>query len=401
MDNAVELVSDADGLGIIGGRRDVERFLASRGLLSLSEDLELYRLGPLLHTGAGLAQAGAEVAAHSSRWLKLTEESAQLVKELGLMETKMEGVSYAMLGTPGNVTGWLKVAQGAGTFLTNPAVLSGVAGLLTQAGMRHEMGELKKYLATIDKKVDEVLRNQKNAELQRLIGAWIDIESALALRREIQRVDPTNWSTVQGRTQTISDATAGALLRLNDLAKEVEGARKIGETARVTARAGDEVAEMLAVLAHCFELQDALDVLRLDRVREESPADLDAYRLALRTDRQQRRERVSRELGHLMARLDAVADAADARVLLHASSARAVVDTVNRIGTAVENFRAPLGIEGGRDALTTTRWRDAARSADQLKNAAVEVGRHPAVRVGVAGLGVGVAAVVKNAKKPG
>jgi hypothetical protein len=401
MDNKIQVISDGDGLAVIGSPTDVEHFLASEGLLSLSKNLGLHRLGPLLRIGAGVAQAGSDVAAHSSRWVKLTEESAHLYKKCGLMESKTPGVSYAMVGKPGSIKSWLQVAEGPVSFLTNPAILSGAAGIMTQLAMQHEMNEIKSYLAAIDKKVDDVLRDQKNAELAKVIGAGFDIGSAMTVREQTGRVDAITWSTVQSRTHTITDALGRTLLRLDALAKRVESTTKIGDLSRAAEEAESEVRELLIVLAHCFELQDTLDVLRLDRVLDEFPNELDGHRLALNADRQKRRERIARETEHLMARMDAAAGTADSNVLLHSTTSRAVVGSINRVGTAVADFHRPLGIECGRHSLEATRWWDAARDPGQLKNAAAEVGRNPLVRAGAAGLSVGAVVLAKNAKKLG
>ena len=84
MDNEIELISDGDGLAVIGNPTDVERFLDSEGLSST--DLGLSRLGAVFSAGATAAQAGSEIAANSGRWVKLTKESAQAVKKYGLMD---------------------------------------------------------------------------------------------------------------------------------------------------------------------------------------------------------------------------------------------------------------------------------------------------------------------------
>ena len=110
MDNEIQLISDGDGLAVIGDPAAVERFLVSEGLSS--KDLGLPRLGAVLSTGAAAAQAGSEIAANSGRWVKLTEESARLVKKFGLMESKTPGVSHAMVGQPGSIKSWLQIAKG-------------------------------------------------------------------------------------------------------------------------------------------------------------------------------------------------------------------------------------------------------------------------------------------------
>ncbi|MGW0957071.1 hypothetical protein [Streptomyces sp. NPDC002545] len=387
MDNQIQLISDGDGIAAIGNPTDVKRFLASEGLLSLSKDLVLRRLGPLLRAGAGVAQAGSEIAANSGRWLKLTEESAHLYKKYGLMESKTPGISYAMVGKPGSIESWLQVSEGPGSLLTNPTILAGAAGIMAQLARQHEMNEIKSYLARIDKKVDDVLHAQKDTELGKVFGAGQDIGSAMTVLEREGQVDDDTWSTVQARTHTITDALGWALGRLDALAKRVESTTKIGDLAKITKEAESKVQELLAVVARCFELQDALDVLRLQRVLDKSPDKLDGRRLALKDDRQERRELISQKIECLMARMDAAAGTANSHVLLHLPAHRSLVGSINHVGITVDDFHRPLGIESGRHPLEATRWWDAARDPMQLKNAAAEAGRKAAVGASVVVVG--------------
>jgi hypothetical protein len=127
-------------------------------------------------------------------------------------------------------------------------------------------------------------------------------------------------------------------------------------------------------VAHCFELQDALDVMRLDRVMEESPGDLDDQRSALEKHRQERRSSLVEATDQLVARIDAAAGAANAHVLLHANRARTVTGSANGVGEIVAQLHAPLGIESGRQDMKSPRWRDAVRDGKQLESAGKEAG---------------------------
>jgi hypothetical protein len=385
MDNKIQLISDGDGLTVIGDPADVEHFLVSEGLLSMSRDLVSRRLGSLLRIGAAVAQAGSEIATHSCRWLKLTEESAHLYKKYGLMESKLPGISHAMVGKPGSIKSWLQVAEGPGSLLTNPAILSGAAGIMAQLALQHEMSEIKSHLAAIGKKVDDVIRAQKDAELGRMVGAGIDIESAMTVLEGMGRVDDDTWSTVQGRTHTITDALGWVLRRLDALAERMEGTTKIGDLAKTAKEVDSEVRESLIVLARCFELQGALDVLRLERALDKSPDELEGLRHVLAVDRQRRRERISQKIEDLMARMHAAAGKANSNVLLHLPAHRAVVGSINRVGITVDEFHELLGIESGQHSLEATRWWDAARDPGQLKNAAAEAGRKAAAGAVVVG----------------
>ena len=58
------------------------------------------------------------------------------------------------------------------------------------------------------------------------------------------------------------------------LAEKLEHKSKIGDLADASKDAVPKVQEWLAVLAHCFRLQDSLAVLELDRVLDSSPEEL-------------------------------------------------------------------------------------------------------------------------------
>ena len=58
---------------------------------------------------------------------------------------------------PGKVQNWLQTDQGLGSLLSNPAALSGVAGIMAQAARQQTLAEVADYLDRIDEKVDDVL----------------------------------------------------------------------------------------------------------------------------------------------------------------------------------------------------------------------------------------------------
>ncbi|MEU8242361.1 hypothetical protein AB0C07_29275 [Actinoplanes missouriensis] len=183
MGHELQLISDGDGLAIIGDHAMVERFLVSERL-PVSQDLGLKRLGSVLGTGSKAAKAASEIAEHSGRWVKLSEQSAQAIQKHGLMTGSQDGLSRAVLTDHGRITGLLEIVNNpATTMLTNPAVLSGAAGLMAQLAMKQTMEEITEYLKAIDQKVDDVLRAQKDAVLADMIGVDLMIEEAGAADR--------------------------------------------------------------------------------------------------------------------------------------------------------------------------------------------------------------------------
>ncbi|MCT9008289.1 hypothetical protein [Streptomyces rhizosphaerihabitans] len=369
MDNEIQLISDGDGLAVIGNATDVERFLVSERLPS--KDLRVHQLKSVFGTGATVAQASSDIAANSGRWVKLTVESAERVKKYGLMKTKTPGISHAMIGKPGSIKNWLQIEKGVGSFLTNPARLAGVAGLMSQSSMQQTMEEITDYLATIDKKVDDVLRGQKDAALSRMIGMDLVIEETMTIREQVGRVSEVTWSKVQTAPTTIAETQAYALRQIDALTQRLESTPKIGDLSAAVREVEPKVREWLAVLARCFQLQDAVAVLELDRVLDAHPDQLDQHRLGLRTARQHRLDLISRSTERLVARIKAAADAANSKVLLHPTKSPVVVQSSNHVVTGVHDFRARLGIESGRQSSEARRWGEAVA---EVKDKALETG---------------------------
>jgi hypothetical protein len=371
MDDEIELVSDGDGLAVIGHPVAVERFLVSERLSA--KDLGLHRLGSVLNAGSGVAQAGSEIAAHSGRWVQLTRESAQAVSKYGLRESSKSGLSTGVIkGSKGQIKGFVEFAgKGPRSLLSNPAVLAGAAGIMAQLAMQQAMDEITDYLAVIDEKVDDVLRAQKDAVLADMIGADLVIEEAMTIRAEVGRVSEVTWSKVQATPVTIGKTQAYALRQLDALAEKLEHKANIGDLAKAARDAETNVQEWLAVLARCFQLQDAIGIIELDRVLDAAPEELDRHRLGLKAARQNRLELIARVTERLLARMDAAAGVANNQVLLHPAKAPAVVQSSNHVSAAVVEFHSRLGIKGDRQSAQARRWADAAKD---VRDKALETG---------------------------
>ncbi|XTZ17893.1 hypothetical protein ACQSSU_11205 [Micromonospora echinospora] len=371
MRNEIELISDGDGVAVIGHPAAVDRFLQAERLPS--KDLGLNRLGAVLNAGSGVTQVGADLAANSGRWVQLTKESAQALNKYPLMKGSEPGLSRAILTDNGKIKGILELVRTPtpGSLLTNPALLSGAAGLMAQLAMQQAMDEITDYLATIDEKVDDVLRAQKDAVVADMIGVDLVIEEAMTIRQRVDRVSEVTWSKVQATPMTIARTQAYALRQLGALAEKLENKTNIGDLAKAARNAEATVQEWLAVLAHCFQLQDAIAVLELDRVLDASPEELDRHRLAIRAARQARLDLISRTTDRLLARMDAAAGLANTKVLLNPASAPALVKSSNHVAVAVTDFHGRLGIERGRQSVKARRWTDA---AVEVRDKVIETG---------------------------
>lgn len=360
MTDQIQLISDGDGLAVVGEPVAVERFLTSESLAS--KDLGMRRLAPLLGQGAGMAQVGSTIAANSGRWVQLTEESAQLVKKYGLMQSKDTGLSMGVIFAKGEakgIKGLVEFAKGPGTMLTNPAMLAGAAGIMAQLAMQQSMQEITDYLATIDEKVDDILRAHKDAAIADMLGVEEVIEEAMAIREQVGGVSEVTWSKVQGTSMTIARTQVYALRQLDAIAEKIERKGAIGDTAKAVTEARSTVQEWLAVLARCVQIQEALGVLELDRVLDTAPEDLERHRRALKTARQTRLQKISSTTRQLISRMSDAAGAANAQVLLHPIASQTVVEAGNHIMSGVVEFHGRLGIDADGTQLQGRRWSEA------------------------------------------
>lgn len=363
MDDDIELISDGDGLAVIGNLTAVERFMSSVGLSNAGTP----RLGAVFSAGASAAQAGSEIAANSGRWVKLTEESSRAVKKFGLMDTKTPGISHAMVGQPGDIKKWIQIVKAPGSIVSNPAMLAGAAGIMAQIAMQQQMDAITDYLAIIDQKLDQVLRSQTNQVLARLDGVDLAVREAMSVREAVGRVSEVTWSKVQNSAQTIHETQGYALRQLGDLANKIEEKNKIGDLVETAKEAEAEVQKWLVVLARCFELHDAVGVLELDRVLDASPDELDRHRLGLKAARRDRLELISERTEHLLGRMNAAVGIANSKVLFNPKQSPAVVKSGNHVAAGVHEFHELLGIESGLGSSETRRWKEAA--AERWDNA--------------------------------
>ena len=319
MANEVEIIGDGDGVVFIGEQSAVNRFLESRGLFEETRPFELRNLGPYISSGADALRLVSESVEKSGRYLKLTRDSARRVREMGLMPTKMEGVSHAMLGDPGRIGGWIQVEVGPSAIFGNPSLLLGVAGIMTQFARQQEVRELRNFLQNIDEKLDDVRRRQRDEVIAKMDRATTAIEEVMMIRV---------W---------------------------------------------------LVVLARCLQLKDEHEILELDHVLRTAPDSFERHRLGLSQASRERGEKIAAMTGAFIAQMTEAGGVAEKNVLLRAFSSQNVINSINGVGGLVEEFQKPLGlgIEGAslENMPKNMALRDAIRDPRQLKCAGIDLAK--------------------------
>jgi hypothetical protein len=252
-----------------------------------------------------------------------------------------------------------------GAMLANPAMLTGAAGLMAQLAMKQSMEEITEYLAVIDAKVDAVLRAQTDAVVADMIGVELVIDEALTIRERVGHVSEVTWSKVQATPIPLASVQAYALRQIDAVTESLDTRAGIGDLAQASKKAETKIGEWLAVLARCFQLQDAVAVLELDRVLDTTPDDLENHRVAIRTARENRLAIIATTTDRLLTRLDAAATSANtgAKLILNPTASPALVHSTNNIRSAVVHFHTCLGHDRESQTREARRWLDAATAA--------------------------------------
>lgn len=383
MAGQVELISDGEGLAVLGRPEDVERFLLDSGLERLEpKGLDVRRLGSVLGTGGAGVRVGADLVANSGRWVKLTAESAEAVKRHGLMPTTTPGVSHAMIGKRGDIGQWLQIVKGPAPLLGGPMALAALSTMMQQQAMQQQIDQIVEYLQEINEKVDDILRGQKDSILADLIGVDLMVEEALTVRQHVGSVSEVTWSKVQATSSTIARTQAYAVRQLDAIADKLEKTRDLGDITRMIEKAEPQVREWLAVLARTFQLQESVAVLELDRVLEISPDELDRHRLGLAAARGNRRDLLARSTERILIQMSGTISLANSKVFFNPFDSPRAVRSSDQLASGVVSFRQLLGIDSERDAVDAKRWKQAAAEVFERARASGAEGTAAVKRLG-------------------
>lgn len=371
MSAEIEIVSDGDGALILGDENAIQEFSAQYGLSDWARRVPLDRLSRWLHLGTEAANRITQIAQQSGMYVKLTPESVEALKKAGgLMPTAKKGVSHLMLGKTGDHSmKWLQADTSASALIGNPAVLTGISGLLASFSQQLEAKELNEFMARVDARLDEVLTNQRNETLADIETAAEQIEDALSLL-ESDGDPQTIWELVRSADERIATVQNKALKSLGFVADSAKRADSSKEMKKLSQEVEGKVNLWLSVLARCFELKDQFNVIELDHVMMTAPKKYDGHRKGLAKNRQRRQNKVIGQTSQVLAALDQAGALAVGRTIIHPNVAKRLVEAINTTAGEIHSFHRPLGISEDHRELEALPWREAWKDPDQLKEAA-------------------------------
>jgi hypothetical protein len=279
------------------------------------------------------------------------------------MPSKKTGISHAMIGKPGEIQKWIGIENSPISLLSNPAVLSGAAGIMAQMAMQQSMAEITDYLVTIDQKLDDVISHQKNEVLAKIDGVRLAIDEAISIRDSVGRVSEVTWSKIQNSSGTILETQGMALRKLGDLAEKMEKGKKVSDLAETFGDLESQVKDWITVLAECFRLHDALAIIELDRVFDASPVELDEHRMGLKKAREERLVKIASATHRMLGSMNIATTTANLKVLFNPRDSKNVVTVANQVAGQIEKFHEMLAIGAGWDDVEARDWKEAASDA--------------------------------------
>lgn len=353
----IELVKDEDGWAVLGEPGAVKALLAEHDLES--REFPLGRLSQKLGAVSGSADVLSHMSQMSGRWVKLSEKSAQALKEGTLMAGSEPGLKRAVLTQNGRTRSILEIVTAPGSILGNPALLGGAAGLLAQLAVQQAMDDITDYLDAIDRKCDAILRAQKDSVLADMIGVGLVVDEVKTVRDRLGRVSEIDWSKIQAAPQVLASTQAYALNQLTHSAESLEGVTRVDEISDRMRQIQTEVRDWLVVLARTLQLHGAIAILEIERALDSSEIDVIERREALGEARRNRISQISACTDRLAEQVSAAADIANRKVLFNPIDQRRVVESAQQIVADLRQFAEQAGLDRTAETVEGRRWREA------------------------------------------
>lgn len=316
--------------------------------------------------GGAALQKASDASMQSGRWVKLTEESAELLKQYGKAGAIQPGVAQA---ANGRIVKWLKFETPSQLF--SPAMATGMAGMMTQMALEQAIQEITDYLAAIDEKVNDLLQDQKDRVLADLMGVVFELDEATSIRDRTGTLTDAAWSKVAPCAKTTGTALAYALTKLQGICDKLSRARSAEDVDDALERGTSDARMWLYVIARAIQTRDRLSVIELERAFSEKPEVLEEHRLAIVEARKDRLAKVRALVDGMRTTLGETADRIRDEKMLHPIIVDRSLERLDVLMSAAEEFSRQLGIEIDEKTIERAlRWDKAARKF--VKNRAAD-----------------------------
>lgn len=362
-DQTVSVIQDESGYLILGNQSELVSAMNQQRLISREVKMGALTVGPTM------AQVIGELGANSGRWVKLTKESSELLSKYAKAGSIQKGVAQA---ADGKVVKWLEFATP--NQLLSPAAATGVAGIMAQAALEQAIQEITDYLEAIDKKVDDLLQDQKDSTVADLIGVVLEVDEAEEIRKKTGILDETAWHKLAPCAKTTSRSLGYALTKLKCIADKLSTTKNAEELAGLFRSAVTDVNAWLTIAARSIQVRDRLSVLELERAYCELPEVLEKHRLGIV---EARKTRLAKVRGCIVAFQGAIEKASERlreEKLLHPFIVDPALQCASQVSGELSEFARYLNLEIEEHEIERARdWNELAGEA--LASAADSVAR--------------------------
>lgn len=359
MAEEIEVYGDDDGIMLLGDSEDIRQALAE---LQISEEHTTdISKAAILKTAHRATKMFGKAQDRSGRWVKLTKESAQKARKHGLLRNNSTGNFMGVIGKggKGGIKGNVQFEKIAGGF--NPAKVANVEMLMLTMALERAMKEMTDYLKQIDAKVDQVLRQQKNAELAKFLSVAGLVSEAENELSHIGSLSDATWDQLSNSAQTVNEVQQYSLLQLKDIAEKITSSvndTRTTKDALVKARSG--IGDWLAVAADCLRMRDRIDMLKVQRFIDTdiNPDLLSKHRFVIADNRRARYHSITDATAKLQQAIKQAVQGKDdtMRVILLPMDAPVVIREGNEIASSLARFDKALGLEYKTPHFSEKQW---------------------------------------------
>lgn len=335
----VTIVQDEQGITFLGDADAIDLWLKDEGFDSKAFKAKAVQTVSMASKGA---QKASDAMVESGRWVKLTKESAELVAKYGTNGKKGNLFSGVARRKNGNIVKHLQFTKADHL---NPAMLTGISGIMAQMALEQAVSEITDYLKDIDAKLDDLLRDQKDQTVSKLAGFSHMIDETMLIYQQVGSISETTWSKVSNCPQDIATIQAYAIAKIKDLTEKVEREQDPKQVRPLTQQIRQEIHQWLGMLASAVRMQDQVSCIELARVCQEEPERLEAHKKGVVLARNKRLEEIEQSLNALGEQLGAKANTVGGQVLLNPYSSPHAIANIESITGDLNTFASTLQLE--------------------------------------------------------
>lgn len=336
---SVTIIQDEQSITFLGDAGAIDLWLKDEGFNSKAFKAKAVQTVSMASKGA---QKASDAMVESGRWVKLTKESAELVAKYGTNGKKGNLFSGVARRKNGNIVKHLQFTKAD---QLNPAMLTGISGVMAQMALEQAVSEITDYLKEIDAKLDDLLRDQKDQTVSKLAGISHMIDETMLIYQQVGSISETTWSKVSGCPQDIATIQAYAIAKIKGLTEKVEREQDPKQVRPLTQQIRQEIHQWLGMLASAVKMQDQVSCIELARVCQEEPEQLEAHKKGVVLARNKRLEEIEQSLNALGRQLETKVGIVGGKVLLNPYSSPHAIANIESITGDLNTFASTLQLE--------------------------------------------------------